>query len=212
VLIEALLFILMKSLTGKFFTFYSVSIWKLETLGEVLGPSENKVMKKPQYTTYTLNEATVSLLKEQQVFGFCDGKLQSLSELQKGTVILNFILGSWCPMCMNHITRIVEVFYSLEKCDWNMVIVTTERIKPFQDSLERLAHKKDLPGMERVQFISNASRQLLNSFDLRIPMFGFAKPATIMVEELKTAKVISEGVPNEERINCEVSYWLRRAY
>ncbi len=164
-------------------------------------------MKKPEYATSTLTEGTVDLLKGQQVLGFRDGKLQALSELQEGTVILNFILGSWCPMCMKHIAHMVEVFDSLDKHDYNMVIVTTEKMKSLQDSLERIAHKKDLPGMERVKFISNASRELLNSFDLRIPMFGFAKPATIVVEELKTAKIISQGVPNEERINCEVSYW-----
>ena len=65
--------------------------------------------------------------------------------------------------------------------------------------------------MDRVQFISGASKELLNTFAVRMPVFGFAKPATIVVEELKTAKLISKGVPNEERVSCEVSYWLNKA-
>lgn len=168
-------------------------------------------MEKPSYETSDLDQALVDLLGTQQVLGFKNGVLQPLKGLEEGTIILNFILGSWCPMCMKHIAKMVTVFDSLEKKDYNMVIVTTDKMKNLKNSLDRLAHKKNLPGMERVHFISNASRDLLNSFNVRVPVFGFAKPATVVVEEFKTAKVISKGVPNEYRINCEVSYWLSRA-
>lgn len=171
---------------------------------------ENIEMQKPTYETTDLDENLVELLGEQEVLSFTNGEIKSLKDLNEGTVVLNFILGSWCPMCLKHIAKMVEVFHSLDKHDYNMVIVTTEKMKNLKDSLERVAHKRNLPGMDRVHFISNASRDLLNSFHVRVPVFGFAKPATIVVEELRTAKTISKGVPNEDRINCEVSYWLSR--
>lgn len=168
-------------------------------------------MEKPTYETSDLDDRLAELLGEQEVLSFQDGTIQALKNLEEGTIVLNFILGSWCPMCLKHIAKMVEVFHSLDKHDYNMVIVTTEKMKNLKDSLERVAHKRGLPGMERVHFISNASRDLLNSFHVRVPVFGFARPATIVVEEFKTAKTISKGIPNEERINCEVSYWLSRA-
>lgn len=167
-------------------------------------------MKRPSYETTDLKQDVVELLSNQDVLGFADKAIVPLKDLNEKVLVFNFILGSWCPLCMKHVSRLVEVLESLGKKDYHMIVVTTESMKSLQDSLERVRHKKALPGMDRVQFISGASKELLNIFQLRMPIFGFAKPATIVVEELKTAKLISQGVPNEERINCEVSYWLSR--
>lgn len=169
-------------------------------------------MQRPTYETTALKEDVVELLSQQEVLSFHSEAIVPLKDLDENVLVFNFILGSWCPLCMKHVARLVEVLESIGKKDYHMIVVTTESMKSLQDSLERVRkNKKDLPGMDRVQFISGASKELLNMFSVRMPVFGFAKPATIVVEELKTAKLISKGVPNEERISCEVSYWLNRA-
>jgi peroxiredoxin len=168
-------------------------------------------MERPTYETTVLNQDVVELLRSQEVLGFKDEEIIPLNSLKENVLVFNFILGSWCPMCMKHIARMVEVLNSIGKTDYHMIVVTTETTKSLKDSLERVKLKNYLKGLEKVQFISGASKELLNTFAVRMPIFGFAKPATIVVEELKTAKLISKGVPNEERVSCEVSYWLNKA-
>jgi peroxiredoxin len=45
-----------------------------------------------------------------------DGRKVELSQLlQRGPVILNFIMGTWCPFCDNHLKKVVTGKIRLNK-------------------------------------------------------------------------------------------------
>jgi peroxiredoxin len=146
---------------------------------------------------------TLDIIQEQSLFALGSREKVAITNIASDLIVMNFILGSWCPLCMKHIVEITKVLKTMGKSDFKIIVVTTEAEKPLRESLMRTAENGF--SSERILFIPGASKSLLNAFSLRIPIFGFAKPATFLIENLKSIQVLSEGVPNKEKISCSLS-------
>lgn len=130
-------------------------------------------------------------------------------ELQKRVIILNFIAGSWCPMCMKQVEALLQ--FGMEKLKTDAVdiyIISTESLPKLKREHQRAKDNLTADRLKNVHFISDHSRKLTNLFNIRIPLFGFAKPATYLI--MKDEKVIqlSKGIPNENKIVSDLSDYL----
>ena len=117
----------------------------------------------------------------------------NLSELLKeGPVVLNFIIGTWCPTCNAFIQNLLNV--ANEKKISNIYIVSTQS----QKALKHFFCK----GETVVPFgvLSDHTKSLINAFHLKIPVFGFARPASILLFPNGSYNVLSKGLPNDKEI------------
>lgn len=164
-------------------------------------------MSSNHYESFLLNRSQIETLGEQEVLDLVGEKKHALGEFQGDVIIMNFILGTWCPMCMSHISHLVNVFESIGKANYRIIIVTTENEKLLKSSLIK-AMNRTPEELKKVSFVPGASRSLLNLFGVRLPVFGFAKPATFIIEGLESVKVVSKGIPNKEKTTCELNQYF----
>lgn len=109
-------------------------------------------------------------------------------------------------MCLTHVKKLNEKAVNLlQKNKAKNIVVTTESEKSLRDSLSRV---KNRPEIEKLLFLSGASKNLLNEFGLRIPIFGLAKPATVVIQGLDTFMILTEGMPNTEKTICNITNYL----
>ncbi len=160
-------------------------------------------MKFEINTELTLSAEVEKVVRSQRVFALGSDQEMSITNVDCSLIVMNFILGSWCPMCMNHIIAISKVLLEMEKKNFRILIVTTEKEKSLRDSLQKVAEGGF--NSSNLLFIPGASKDLLNSFSLRIPLFGFSKPATFLIEDLKKVKMLSKGIPNKEKVACDLA-------
>ncbi len=130
----------------------------------------------------------------------------TLNELSaQGPVVLNFILGTWCPLCLNHIKAIAG---AVNQENLKIVVVSSESLTKLDKEFTK-EHSMKLNGLP-IMFCSDSSRTLINMFKLRVPVFGFSKPATFLLSN-NQVKMISEGIPNKEQTVCDLSYYLKQS-
>ena len=162
-------------------------------------------MKKQLGVSHKLSEKTKEILLGHPIFSVAK-KGDFAIEGNQDLIILNFILGSWCPMCLTHVKKLNEKAVNLlQKNKAKNIVVTTESEKSLRDSLSRV---KNIPEIEKLLFLSGASKNLLNEFGLRIPIFGLAKPATVVIQGLDTFMILTEGMPNTEKTICNITNYL----
>lgn len=150
----------------------------------------------------------LSALSSQNLFPLGSSETIKIESIGSDLVVLNFILGSWCPLCMKHIIDISTALLNMGKSKFKIIVVTTEREKTLRDSLIRVSEGGF--SSENIYFIPGASKNLLNAFSLRIPLFGFSKPATFLLENLNTVKMLSRGIPNKEKVVCDLTGYFSK--
>ncbi len=130
----------------------------------------------------------------------------ALSDLStEGPVVLNFILGTWCPLCLNHVQAIAN---AVQQKNLKIVVVSSESLTKLDKEFSN-EHITKLNGLP-ILFCSDSSRTLINMFKLRVPVFGFSKPATFLITG-NQVKMISEGIPNKEQTVCDLSFYLKQS-
>lgn len=162
-------------------------------------------MSKSIGSTHTLSDQARSLLLEHSLF-LIDKEGNSTIEKNDDLIVLNFILGSWCPMCLKHVKSLNESVLNLKnRNSAKNIVVTTEPERSLRDSLCRVRGNSQL---SQLYFLPDASKTLLNEFGLRIPVFGLAKPATVIVQGLNSFVILSQGIPNSEKTMCNITRYL----
>ncbi|MCB9095682.1 MAG: redoxin domain-containing protein [Halobacteriovoraceae bacterium] len=127
---------------------------------------------------------------------------------QDKAIIVNFVLGTWCPLCIKHFQ---DIYVSMKQhfLDDRMEIlfVSTEPEKRIQKSFKDWRWiNGEVP--DNIFLGSDQSRELINILKIKIPVFGFAKPATFLIEKDGLIVKISEGIPNSEKTVCELSHYV----
>ena len=125
--------------------------------------------------------------------------------LKSGPVVMNFILGTWCPMCLGHLKGITA---ALKSNNATVVIVSSEPLMKLESEFKRHENWSELESIPYALY-SDSSRELINLFQLRIPVFGFSKPATFLIQNSNTVQIISKGIPNSEKTICELGKYAK---
>ncbi len=138
-------------------------------------------------------------LPEKDVKKLCD-------LINEGPIIINFIVGSWCPMCLEHINVMTTI---LKNTNFKIIIISSETQGKLDTEFEKLSPWAGM-DRERLIFHSDSSRRLINLFKLKIPVFGFSKPATYLLQKNQPVKVLTRGIPNNSKTVCELSHYLSK--
>ena len=148
-------------------------------------------------------------------------KLMSFDETEKSiqdvtsskALLINFIVGSWCPMCIQHFKRIAQSMGDkIENETLELVLVSTESQKKSLQLIQKLHRSEKEKSLSKLfkktYVISDSSRKLVNILDIRIPVFGFAKPATFLLQTNGRLFCLSKGVPNLEQAICDLRHYF----
>lgn len=118
--------------------------------------------------------------------------------------ILSFIMGTWCPKCDNYIQSLIGAADILNRGTGPEVfLVSTESNKKLRNYFDKGGNMDQLP----FRVISDKNKSLVNIFGLKIPIFGFARPAAVLVQCDQSWRILSKGLPSEEQLmNYECSF------
>ena len=110
-----------------------------------------------------------------------DGRETSLYYLlNKGPVILNFIMGTWCPVCTSHLSKVRSWQNKLNK-NITMLIITSET----SDNIIKYQNENKTSYL----FASDHDLKIINMFNLRLMLMDIAKPATYLIDSDKHIKI-----------------------
>jgi len=154
-----------------------------------------------------LNRNESRALRSERLIPLGEGRDVRIDDIGSPLIVLNFILGSWCPLCMKHLVDLTNTLLKMGQKNFKMIVVTTEKEKPLKRSLEKVF--KNGFSSENIFFIPGASKNLLNTFSVRLPIFGFSKPATYLIENLDRVKMLSKGIPNSDKVVCELTTYFK---
>lgn len=141
-----------------------------------------------------LDEITFSLVSNEI-------KTISLKQLiQDNPVMLNFILGTWCPSCSKFINRILQANREDQINKNRVLIVSTEKAKRLQNFFEKRIKWSDIP----IGVISDESKKLINHCKLTVPVLGFARPASILFQPDGKYIILSKGIPNQDEFDANL--------
>ncbi len=105
--------------------------------------------------------------------------------LQKGPVVLNFIMGTWCPFCSEHLKKVREWQDNIGG-NVSMIILSSET----KASLR--AWNKNNPTS--YLFASDPDLKIIQLFNVKNKLIKAATPTTILIDTDKTIKMIFGGV------------------
>lgn len=105
--------------------------------------------------------------------------------LAHGPVVVNFIIGTWCPTCSIHLQRIRDWQYKNSKKQGTMLIVSSENMKVLKDWTEN----NQYPYL----FGSDPDLNLIQYFQLKMPMMKMSRPATVLIDTDKKIKMLFTG-------------------
>lgn len=138
---------------------------------------------------------------EETTFTVVDGDSDSTMNLKElitnRPAIFNFIIGTWCPKCSKYLQGLIAASETLSTGKGPEVfIVSTEANKKLRNYFDKHGTLSELP----FRIISDKSKTLINSFGLKVPIFGFARPASVLIQSDESFKIISHGLPSEEQL------------
>lgn len=117
--------------------------------------------------------------------------------LQKGPVVINFIMGTWCPMCTSHLQKIRKWQKSLNK-NVTMLIISGENVENLRKWSE------DNPSS--YLFASDSSLEIIELFGLKISLMKMAKPATFLIDSDHKIKIAFAGIGQRTKNKNNIVY------
>lgn len=160
-------------------------------------------------TTYlSLNQQEIEdfLNVKVLVVGSDEGEINIEEFVNSGPVVVNFITGTWCPMCLVHLRAILS---ASKASNLKVLIVSSESQLKLENEFEKSSSWRELDSIP-FAICSDSGRKLINIFKLKVPLFGFSKPATFLFQSKDSIQVLSSGVPNKEKTICELSYYATK--
>lgn len=118
-----------------------------------------------------------------------DGKMFNLyGSLSSGPVVLNFIKGTWCPFCRNHMQNLVEWTNELKKNGKmvHLVCLSTES----NDLIKAWVKQNPI----NFAFGSDKNGVLAERFRVLFPIFTISRPAMIVVDQNKSIRLSQKAV------------------
>jgi peroxiredoxin len=121
-------------------------------------------------------------------FELVTGQTLKMSELtQRSAVLVNFIKGTWCPFCRQHIQNVHKWEKELESdIPFTLLFLSTENIKVLREWC-----RDHQPG---VIMGSLTDTQVLKAYGLNLEDQDFARPATLLIERDLKVRFIYMGV------------------
>jgi thiol-disulfide isomerase/thioredoxin len=129
--------------------------------------------------------------------------IQFDEEIENKLIFLNFIMGTWCPLCMRHLKKIIEYGVSdLNNNPIDIYFISTESHQKLQKEFVLLDNEN--LKIDHVDFISDQNRLLVNLLGLKIPIFGFSKPASFLFTKGRRIIKVSNGIENTKKEICSL--------
>lgn len=107
------------------------------------------------------------------------------NSLQKGPVILNFIMGTWCPFCDNHLKKIRTWQEKLGK-NTTLLIISSQSL----DVLRSYGEKYPTTFL----IGSDPDLQVIKAYHTEKLLFPIAKPSTMLIDQDRILKMRFDGV------------------
>ncbi|MDD0852245.1 redoxin domain-containing protein [Halobacteriovorax sp. GB3] len=109
--------------------------------------------------------------------------------LKHGPVVLNFIMGTWCPFCANHLKKIRKWQESFNN-KATILIISAE-------SSENLRAWLDQNPMSYL-FASDEECEIIHRFGQKKVFMKMATPATYLIDRDKVIKMAFKGVRTDK--------------
>lgn len=97
------------------------------------------------------------------------------SAIKNGPVILNFIMGTWCPFCTAHIKKIREWQEAKGLKKLIVIIISTESIESIR-AWSQSNHSSFI-------FCSDQKREVIDRYGVNFPIMNISRPATVLVDQ-----------------------------
>lgn len=105
--------------------------------------------------------------------------------LKQGPVVINFIMGIWCPFCSNHLKKIRDWQDKVGK-NVTMLIISSES----KEKLKGWIHDNPMSYL----FASDPHLSVINLYQAKSLLLPMASPATVLIDTDKSIKIYFNGV------------------
>ncbi|PIP94940.1 MAG: hypothetical protein COW00_14150 [Bdellovibrio sp. CG12_big_fil_rev_8_21_14_0_65_39_13] len=112
------------------------------------------------------------------------------STLKSGPVVVNFIMGTWCPFCTNHLKKVRLWQEKLGK-KVTMIIISSESI----ETLRKWMKENPMSYL----FASDPSLAIADQFNANHFMLKMATPSTFLIDSDHTLKLIFKGIRTDKK-------------
>jgi len=110
--------------------------------------------------------------------------------LKSGPVVVNFIMGTWCPFCTIHLKKVRTWQEKLGK-KVTMVIISSEPIEKLRDWIKA--------NPMSYLFASDPSLSIADQFNANHFMLKTAAPSTFLIDTDHVIKMIFKGVRTDNK-------------
>jgi len=107
------------------------------------------------------------------------------STLKSGPVIVNFIMGTWCPFCDIHLKKIRDWQEKMNK-NTTMLIISSEPKEKIREWLNE--------NPSNYIFASDPNFEVIDLYSMKHWILNTAKPATMLIDSDKVIRFIFDGV------------------
>jgi len=153
---------------------------------------------------FNLNKNDLEELMDTKILSPEGQAIEVRELLTKGPIVFNFVVGTWSPLCLNHIKGLTE---AMKQKDHTMVIISSESTSKIDSEFGKSVQWLSKNNLD-LKYFSDTSRKMIALFKLKVPAFGFSKPATFLINQNSIVE-ISAGVPNNSKAVCSMSYYAK---
>lgn len=115
------------------------------------------------------------------------------SALKGGPVVLNFIMGTWCPLCTAHLIRVRQWQESKGLNKLTVIIISTEPVEKIR------AWSAKNPNS--FIFCSDSSQAVTKLYGVTFPMMNISRPATVLIDQSGEIRMNHQGLRNQALFN-----------
>lgn len=109
--------------------------------------------------------------------------------LKRGPVVLNFIMGTWCPFCTNHLKKIRE-WQSILGKNVTMLIVSSESQYKLRDWIDN--------NPTNYLFASDPNSEVIEAFGVKKYLTKMATPETFLIDSEAVIRLVFKQVRTKD--------------
>lgn len=137
----------------------------------------------PQFTSLSPSPKIGDLAPDFQ-FTLTSGKTLTLQELtDRSIVLLNFIKGTWCPYCQQHMRNLRK---------WGNSLSITKSLTILVLSNEPIENLRSWASENNIDYLLGTFKdsEILRSYGIDIENHSFPKPATVLIEKNRKIRFV----------------------
>ncbi len=115
-------------------------------------------------------------------------KVELYELLKNGPVVLNFIMGTWCPFCTNHLKKVRQWQEKLSK-KTTMIIISSEHYLKLQSWSKK--------NQTSYLYASDPELEVIKLYEAKNLLLNTATPVTVLIDTDKTIKIYFNGIRNK---------------